>query len=332
MNQFHYPTVRLAVSNCLLGTLCRYNGGHAQDGFISHHLAKYVEFIPFCPEDAVMGTPRESVRLCRVEGALRVVGGRSQNDYTDGLVAYNQQKVAELHAQKIDGALVKAKSPSCGLDRIKIYRPTGEWLGSDNGIGQGLFTQTLQTSMPWLAIEDEGRLQDAWLKENFMLQVFAQARWRMFLSEKPGVADLQAFHRRHKFLWLSKNEAIYRQMGPLVAQANSDNLMSSLAAYEALLHRLLATKSKMGAMVNVIEHLYAYVKTRLSPAQKTMYRDTLEEFRQGIIPLIALMKLLQQWINEFEVEYLVDQWILAPYPADLALRSTLTAFKVLAQD
>ncbi len=328
MSGFDYPRVKLAVSNCLLGSLCRYNGGHAQDGFISEQLAQYVDYIPFCPEDAVMGTPRESVRLCRIEGRIHVLGGRSQTDYTAELQAYNQQKIVQLQAMQIDGALVKAKSPSCGLDRIKIYRPTGEWLGSDNGIGQGLFTQALQQAMPWLAIEDEGRMQDAWLKENFMLQVFAQARWRTFVGAAPSVADFQAFHRRHKFLLLSKNEALYRQMGPLVAQATAANLALSLADYELLLHQTLATKSRIGAMINVVEHLYGYVKASLSPAQKGLYQETREEFRQGVIPLIVLMKLLQQWIAEFEVDYLADQWILAPYPSVLALRSDCAAFKV----
>lgn len=324
-----YPRVQLAISNCLLGVKCRYNGGHAQDDFVMDHLAMYVDFIPFCPEDAVMGTPRESVRLCRVEGEIRVLGGKSQSDYTDGLVHYNQQMVNNLKQHQIDGAIVKAKSPSCGLDRIKIYRPTGEWLGSDNGIGQGLFTQTLQQSMPYLAIEDEGRLQDAWLRENFVMQLFTQARWREFLASSPGLAEFQRFHRQHKFLLLSKSEAIYRQMGPVVANATLVSWDSSIEQYQNLLKQALASKTQRSAMLNVLEHLYGYVKDRVSPSQKELYRESLEEFRQGVIPLIALMKLFKQWVDEFAVEYLQDQWIFDPYPADLALRSDLSAYKNL---
>jgi uncharacterized protein YbgA (DUF1722 family)/uncharacterized protein YbbK (DUF523 family) len=322
-----YPPIRLAVSNCLLGVKCRYNGGHAEDDFVSVCLAKYVELIPFCPEDAAMGTPRESVRLCRVEGEIRVLGGRSGKDYTEGLLEYNNKMVARLVSKQIDGAVVKAKSPSCGLDRIKIYKPTGEWLGTPNGVGQGLFTQALQQAMPYIALEDEGRLVDPWLRENFVLQLFSLARWREFLGESPSVSGFQAFHRRHKFLFLSKNEALYRQMGPVVAQTNLSNWEASIGVYQGLLQQVLASKTQRKAMINVLDHLYGYVKNQVSDYQKSLYRETLEEFREGVIPLIALMKLLRQWVIEFDVDYLVDQWIFDPYPADLALRSDLKAFK-----
>jgi uncharacterized protein YbgA (DUF1722 family)/uncharacterized protein YbbK (DUF523 family) len=326
-SNLNYPKVKIAVSNCLMGVNCRFNGGHSQDDFVTERLAKYVEFIPFCPEDAVMGTPRESVRLYRVDGEIKVMGGRSQTDYTDGLTEYNQQMIRQLVEQAVDGAIVKAKSPSCGLERIKIYRPTGEWLGSDNGVGQGLFTQMLQQAMPWLGVEEEGRLLDPWLRENFVLQVFTQARWRELMDQSPGLADFQTFHRRHKFLFLSKNEAIYRQMGPLVAATTQKNQSESMAAYQALLHELLATKTRRSAMINVLEHLYGYVKDKVSDGQKAIYRETLEEFRSGVVPLIAMIKLLRQWIEDYQVTYLQDQWILDPYPADLALRSDLKAFK-----
>lgn len=327
----HYPRIQLAVSNCLLGVKCRYNGGHAQDDFVTDRLAKYVDFIPFCPEDAAMGTPRESVRLCRVDDEIRVLGGKSGQDYTQGLVDYNDKMVARLQRKMIDGAVVKAKSPSCGLGRIKIYRPTGEWLGSDKGTGQGLFTQALQRAMPHIALEDEGRLQDPWLRENFVMQLFTLARWREFLAQSPSVADLQTFHRRHKFLLLSKNEALYRQMGPVVAQATKSNWAEDIEAYQALLYQALAAKTQRGSVINVLEHLFGYLKGQVSPSQKAMYLETLAEFRDGVIPLIAMIKLLRQWVDEFEVSYLSDQWIFDPYPADLALRSDLLAFKNMAK-
>lgn len=329
MTKSNYPRVQLAVSNCLLGVKCRYNGGHAQDDFLMDRLAKYVDFVPFCPEDAVMGTPRESVRLCRVEGEIRVLGGKSKTDYTDGLLDYNQKAIARLQKKRIDGAVVKAKSPSCGLDRIKIYRPTGEWLGSDNGVGQGLFTQALQQAMPHLALEDEGRLQDPWLRENFVLQLFTLARWREFLAQAPGLLNLQTFHRQHKFLLLSKNESLYRKMGPVVAQAQISEWPKVIEAYQTLLYETLATKTQRSNMMNVLAHLYGYVKSYLGESQKSLYHETLDEFKQGIVPLIAMIKLLQQWVDEYEVSYLQDQIIFDPYPADLALRSDLLAFKNL---
>jgi uncharacterized protein YbgA (DUF1722 family)/uncharacterized protein YbbK (DUF523 family) len=331
MNNVSFPKVKLAVSNCLLGVKCRYNGGHAQDDFVQSRLAKYVEFIPFCPEDAAMGTPRESVRLVRVENELRVWGGKSKTDYTDGLLDYNQKMIQRLVTKQIDGAVVKAKSPSCGLGRIKIYRPSGEWLGSDSGIGQGLFTAGLQQAMPHIALEDEGRLLDPWLRENFVLQLFTLARWREFLASEPSVADFQTFHRRHKFLFLSKHEATYREMGPLVAQTRRENWSESIAQYQDRLYCLLAAKTKRSAVINVIEHLYGFIKNALSDSQKALYQQTLQEFRDEVIPLIVMITLLRQWVEEFEVDYLQEQWFFQPYPSDLALRSDVLAFKNLPE-
>jgi len=236
----HFPRIRIAVSDCLRGTECRYNGGHAQDDFVNHHLAKYADFFPFCPEAAVIGTPRETIRLVGIGTEVRVIGPKSETDYTDGIQAYNNLIVPKLVQKKMDGAVVKSRSPSCGLERIKVYQPSGEWHGSKDPMQSGLFTRDLQQALPHLAIEEEGRLSDAWLRESFMLQAFTSARWREFLESKPTLASFQAFHRDHKYLFLSKNEEIYRELGALVATTRKFNLQESMKGYEHKLFKLLA--------------------------------------------------------------------------------------------
>ncbi|WP_319558448.1 YbgA family protein [Thiomicrorhabdus sp.] len=322
-----FPRLNVALSDCLSGCECRYNGGHAQDEFVIHQLAAYADFFKFCPEAPVLGTPREPIRLVQGNDSIRVVGTKSGRDVTDGLLDYTEKKLAFLQKQSLDGAVVKSRSPSCGLERIKVYRPSGEWFGSQDPMDQGVFTKRLQEALPWIAIEEEGRLQDPWLRENFMLHVFTLARWRNFLQKQTGVADLQAFHRDHKYLLLSKNESLYRQMGPIVAEARKDTLQDSLQAYEGLLHRLLATKSNKGKMLNTLEHMYGYFKKQVGDAEKELFRSTLQEFKEGIVPLISVMKLLQQFIHRYGSEYLQGQVILDPYPPELALRSHLQAYK-----
>ncbi|QBZ83904.1 hypothetical protein GHNINEIG_01973 [Hydrogenovibrio crunogenus] len=327
LDRTNFPKLKIAVSDCLRGTECRYNGGHAQDDFINHDLAPYAQFLPFCPEAPVLGTPRETIRLVNIDGNIRVRGTKSENDVTEGIQNYNHKMIPKLLEQGVDGAIVKSRSPTCGMERIKIYRPTGEWYGSQDKMGQGLFTAELQQQAPQLAVEEEGRLQDAWLRENFVMRVFTAARWREFLASNPTVHDFQVFHRDHKYLFLSKSEPIYREMGPIVAQAAPDNLSVQLARYEENLHALLACRSTRGMVINVLDHIYGYFKKQLLEDEKEHYRETLEEFREGIVPLIAVIKVLQQFLKHYGSDYLSTQVFLNPYPADLALRSKVTAYR-----
>jgi len=322
-----YPQLRLAVSDCLRGTECRYNGGHAQEDFINRSLQSYAVFFPFCPEAPVLGVPRETIRLVNVDGNIRVRGTRTETDVTDSLQTYIDKVIPHLLKQDLDGVIVKSRSPTCGLERIKQYRPTGEWFGSQDKMGQGLFTHRLLEKVPSLAVEDEGRLQDAWLRETFILRVYTQARWRMFLQSEPSVTQFQAFHRDHKYLLLSKSEVIYREMGKLVADATAQNLPEQLKAYAQKLHAALSCRTTTGVMINVLDHIYGYFKKLLSEEERQLYIETREEFRQKIIPLIAVIKLLQQFLKHYGSEYLSTQVILDPYPADLALRSKTTAYR-----
>jgi len=322
-----FPKPKIAVSDCLMGTECRYNGGHAQYDFLRKRLAEFVEFKRFCPEAAVIGTPRETVRLVGMPEGIRVIGPKSGQDYTDGLQEYTDKKLNYLHKENIDGAVVKSRSPSCGLERIKVYRPTGEWFGSNDPMDSGLFTKNLREQMPQLAIEEEGRLQDAWLRENFIMHIFAAARWREFLESKPTLAQLQAFHRDHKYLLMSKHDATFRELGSIVAQARKESLESDLEIYQGKFLQALQYRSSRGKMINAIEHMYGYFKDKLNQAEKEHYLETLEEFKQGIVPMISVMKVLEQFLSHYGNNYLATQVLLHPYPAKLALRSNLNAYR-----
>ena len=323
----HFPRIRIAVSDCLRGTECRYNGGHAQDDFVNQHLAKYADFYPFCPEAAVLGTPRETIRLVGIDTQVRVIAPKSNIDYTDKLNTYNAKIVSKLVSQKMDGAVVKSRSPSCGLEQIKVYQPSGEWHASKDPTQAGLFTKQLRQDLPNLAIEEEGRLSDAWLRENFMVQVFTSARWREFLESVPNLSDFQTFHRDHKYLFLSKNEELYREMGALVATTKVHNLSQSIVGYERKLFKLLAHRSTKGAVKNVLVHIYGYFKKQATNAEKQLFQDTVDEFMQDIVPLIAVIKILEQLLNHYGSDYLRSQIFFHPYPADLALRSKVTAYR-----
>lgn len=323
----NFPRLKIAVSDCLRGTECRYNGGHAQDDFVNKDLAKYADFYPFCPEAPVIGTPRETIRLVDVQHEIRVIGPKTNTDYTEGLTEYTQRVVPNLLKKNIDGAVVKSRSPSCGLERIKVYQESGEWHGSKDPMVAGLFTSHLKESAPHLAIEEEGRLGDAWLRENFMMQAFTSARWREFVESSPSVGDFQRFHRDHKYLLLSKNESIYREMGVLVATTTKANLEPSLNGYRMKLFQLLSSRSRKGQVRNTLDHIYGYFKKHVSPEEKQYYLQTVDEFLNDIVPLIAVIKVLEQFLNHYGSDYLKTQVFFNPYPADLALRSKVTAYR-----
>lgn len=326
-DESYFPRLKIALSDCLRGTECRYNGGHAQDDFVNQYLAKYADFYPFCPEDPVLGTPRETIQLVGVDGQVHVRGTKSKKDVTEGILNYTHKMVPKLLQQGIDGAVVKSRSPSCGLERIKIYRPTGEWFGSKDPMGQGLFTAELQKQAPQLAIEEEGRLSDAWLRENFMMHAYTIARWRELLEKQPGLADFQAFHRDHKYLFLSKNQDLYREMGQVVAGTVKTNQAAQLSLYQDKLYKLLAFRSSRGNVINTLQHIYGYFKDRLGEAEKSLFHESVEEFREGVIPLIAVIKVLQQFLKHYGSDYLETQVFFHPYPAELALRSKVTAYR-----
>ncbi|MGM0541905.1 MAG: YbgA family protein [Pseudomonadota bacterium] len=323
----NFPRLKIAVSDCLRGTQCRYNGGHAQDDFVNDHLARYADFYPFCPEAAVIGTPRETIRLVGIDTQVRVIGPKSKSDYTEGLQAYNDKIIPKILSHQMDGAVVKSRSPSCGLERIKVYQPSGEWHGSKDPMQAGLFTGDLQKAAPYLAIEEEGRLTDAWLRESFMLQAFTSARWREFCEAEPTVGKFQAFHRDHKYLFQSKSEGIYRELGALVSATRKHNLAESLLGYEQKMFALLACRSTKGHVKNVLDHIYGYFKHELTPLEKNHYHETVTEFMDNIVPLIAVIKVLEQFLNHYGSDYLSSQVFFNPYPADLALRSTTSAYR-----
>lgn len=322
-----FPRLRIAVSDCLRGTECRYNGGHAQDDFVNKHLAKFADFFPFCPEAVVLGTPRETIRLVGIGNEIHVMGSKSNSDVTEGIRNYTNKMVPKLLEQEIDGAVVKSRSPSCGLERIKVYQPDGQWHGSKDPMTSGLFTGELRNSAPQLAIEEEGRLQDAWLRENYMLQVFTNARWREFLASDPTLAEFQAFHRDHKYLLMSKNQELYREMGALVATTRKQNLPESLLGYQYKLYETMAFRTKRGHVRNVLDHIYGYFKKQITEDEKQHYIETVNEFYDGVIPLIAVIKILEQFVKHYGSDYLATQVFFHPYPAELALRSKITAYR-----
>jgi uncharacterized protein YbgA (DUF1722 family)/uncharacterized protein YbbK (DUF523 family) len=311
------PT-RLGVSSCLLGERVRWDRGHKLDHFIVDTLGPFVEFVPVCPEvEAGFGIPREPMRLVGDIDSPRLVTVRSGVDHTARMAAWAGQRVEELAAQDLCGFVFKKDSPSSGMERVKVYGETGMPVRR----GSGLFARAFRERFPLLPTEDEGRLNDPALRENFIERVFTLKRWREQVASHPGRGALVDFHTTHKLLILSHSEKSYRELGPLVAAAKSMPLPELLDRYRVTLMRALRLIATPAKHVNVLQHAMGYFKKQLTSDEKQELLEVIASYRKGDLPLIVPITLVNHYVRRYEQPYLARQYYLHPHPTELRLRN-----------
>ena len=314
----------LAVSACLLGAKIRFDAGHKLDHFITDELGQFARFIPFCPEHLAFGTPRPSVRLVRSgEGEIRVQSNKDASDLTAPLERESAHELERIAAEPLCGIIFKSKSPSCGMKSAKLYLENGFCEGKEDGV----FATMCRERFPHLPMEEEGRLQDMWLRENFVMQVFSYARFEDFKASAPDMNALVAFHTSHKFLLQSKNEMLYRQLGNVVANRDGLAFDTLLERYEELFKTAIAHKSSIKRTRNVLEHMAGFFKNDLSREEKEVLHDQIGDYAERIVPLIVPLSTIHLYAKKHNTAYLLGQRFLDPYPKTLALRSHLDAGK-----
>lgn len=316
--------MKIGLSSCLLGIKCRYDGSANKDSFIFDELSKYVEFETYCPEDPVFGTPRDTIRLVEVDKNIRVQVGKSGEDVTDKILESSSRFAKKAKADELCGFILKSKSPTCGLERVKVYQQK-EVPCEKKGVG--LFAQELQKECKYLPIEEEGRLNDPWLKENFLMQVFAYADLKDFLKRVTSLNELVEFHTSYKYLIFAKSEESYKALGRIVANNPVSSLEDLLIRYEEEFLKAISKKSTINKTYNVLLHIAGYFKKLITKEEKEHILNACEEYKNGYIPLIAVTKLINLYVARFDQEYLAKQKFLNPYPKELALRSDLKAYK-----
>lgn len=316
--------MKIGVSSCLLGNLCRYDGAHAKDEYIVKILQKYFEFVPYCPEHLVFGTPRDTIRLVENNEGIRVKNNKTNNDVTEILDESALQCAQQLKNDNLCGFILKSKSPTCGMERVKVYQ---EINAPSEKKGVGLFAKYIQELYPFLPLEEEGRLNDDWLKENFLMQLFAYKNLHQFLENNPTFNDLVVFHTSYKYLVYAKSQKAYKELGNIVANHEKKSLKEVLDSYQIAFLRAIHLKSDIAKTYNVLLHIYGYFKKEISKEEKEIVLATLEEYKDQIIPLIAVIKIINIYVTRFDITYLKGQKFLNPYPKELALRSSIKAYK-----
>ena len=310
--------IRIGISSCLLGENVRYDGGHKNDSFINGILANYFSWVPVCPEMEIgLGAPRESMKLAEINGTVHLVTNKTGQDLTDRMNAYSNLRIVELQQKSLHGFILKKDSPSCGIFRVRIYK------GSDSNqrTGSGLFAKALMNQFPDLPMEEEGRLQDWKLRENFIERIFAYYRWLGFANSHPGAGDLVEFHTRQKLAILAHSRKHYQQLGQLVAQAGKKSIHKILPEYRSLYMNALKLHTTPRKQADVLYHLMGYLKKQLDAEDKSELIECIENYRCGIIPLIVPLTLLNHHFRRHPVSWVQKQTYLNPYPAELMLRN-----------
>jgi len=310
--------IKLGISTCLLGENVRYDGGHKLDRFLTDTLGQYVEYVPVCPEvECGLPVPRESMHLEGDPESPRLVTLRTKQDMTERMVGWAKKRVVELEKEGLCGFIFKSDSPSSGMERVRVYNEKGMPVKKGVGMFAGIFME----HYPLLPVEDEGRLHDPKLRENFVERIFTLKRWREVLAKKESRGNLVDFHTQQKLLILSHSPRHYQIMGKLVAQAKDILLKNLYQQYQTLLMEALQLKTTPKKNSNVLMHMMGYFKEQLSSDEKQELLEVLDHYRQEYIPLIVPMTLINHYVRKYDQPYLKEQVYLNPHPLELQLRN-----------
>ena len=310
---------RVGISQCLLGDEVRYDGGHKRDVFLTDVLAPFVEWVPVCPEvEAGLGTPREAMHLAGDPVSPRLLTIRTKVDHTAMLKGFSQRRVQELRECDLDGYIFKKNSPSCGVHRVKVYSEKGH----PGKQGTGIFSAVLQEAFPLLPVEEEGRLNDAPIRENFIERIFCYRRWKTQVQQKRiSRGILVQFHTRHKYLLLTHSRSHYHDLGQLVAKAGHYTPSDLANRYGAIFMDALKTKATVRKHVNVLQHLAGHFKKQLSKIERAELQETIQDYHRYLTPLTVPLTLIKHYVRILGVPYLIDQVYLNPHPKELMLRN-----------
>ncbi|MDT0174596.1 DUF523 and DUF1722 domain-containing protein [Enterobacter sp. BRE11] len=311
--------IPLGISACLLGEQVRFDGGHKRLAFAVNELAPFVCFEPICPEMAIgLPTPRPALRLVKQDDeeihlCFSKEGGE---ELTQQMNDWSAQRVKSLH--HLCGYILCAKSPSCGMERVRVYEPD---TNNNRKAGMGLFAEKLKAELPWLPIEEDGRLHDPALRENFVGRICALHEFNQMWQRGLTRAQLIAFHSRYKLLMLAHSQEKYRELGPFVASMSQwDSLDAFAFEYRNRMMELLSHPASRRNHTNVLMHAQGYFRRQLSSPQRQELAELIDRYRCGVQPLLAPITMLKHYMSQYPHPWLTQQRYFDPYPEALRLR------------
>ncbi len=317
-NKKNIHPLRLGISTCLLGENVRYDGGHKHDRYLTDILGPYVEWVSVCPEvECGLPIPREAMRLVGEPENPRLMTQKTKINHTDRMLKWAEKKLDVLDSKQLCGYIFKSKSPSSGMRDVKVYNEKG--FPAKKGVG--LFARAFMDRFSLLPVEDEGRLHDAGLRENFIERVFVMHRWQQFKLNDNAARGLLQFHQNHKLLMMAHSAKHLSLLGKIVGNTKQDSLQNLSDQYISILMDGLKLKATVKKNVNVLQHVMGYFKKLLSKDEKQELLEVIEHYHQSLVPLIVPITLLQHYVRKYDESYLNKQIYLNPHPAELMLRN-----------
>jgi uncharacterized protein YbgA (DUF1722 family)/uncharacterized protein YbbK (DUF523 family) len=312
------PFLRLGISRCLLGEEVRFDGGHKRDRFLTDVFGRYVEWVPICPEvEAGLGTPREAMRLVGQSHHPRLVTIKSGSDCTEAVAAAAKKRLEDIAPLDLSGYVFKKDSPSCGVSRVRVYHERG--MPSRSGVG--IFARAFMERNPLVPVEEEGRLYDPALRENFIERVFCYRRYQDLVNGKVTRLAVVRFHTVHQYLLLAHSPRHYETLGRLVGQAERYGPKELSVKYGELFMKALAVKATVRRHVDVMKHSLGYFNHQMGAHEKAELLSVIEDYHRGLTPLIVPLTLIKHYVRTFDVASIRDQVYLDPHPKELMLRN-----------
>jgi len=309
----------LGISSCLLGEKVRYDGGHKLDRFLAETLGRHVEYYPVCPEsECGLGVPREAMRLVELNGEIRLLTRNTGIDRTEQMLNWLRPKLEELARLPLTGFIFKSQSPSSGLYRVKVFRN-----GMPAKTGSGIFAQAFCEKFPLLPVEEDGRLKDPRLRENFIMRIFVRQRWLELLGKEKRVGLLVDFHARHKYLLMAHSQKTLKELGALVAGGERTPPEDLYDQYWPKFINALGKIATIRKNTNVLQHIMGYFKKKLDNDEKAELSEIIVRYHREQVPLLVPLTLLNHYVRKFGPPYLEKQFYLNPHPRELMLRNNL---------
>lgn len=318
MSEISSQTIKVGISSCLLGDKVRFDSGHKKNAYVTGVLKDYFEFVPFCPEVEIgLGIPREPIRLVSVDSEVRCIGTKNTDlDVTDQL--YDIAEKQKAWHSELCGYILKKDSPSCGMERVKVYHkdmPTKK--------GVGLYAKRLMDNFPCLPVEEEGRLEDVHLRENFIGRVYIYARWQEMTKQNITPAKLQSFHAMHKYIFMSHDQTKAKSLGALLAGNEEETFELLTVKYFTSMMMLLKIIATRSNHVNTLHHIQGYLKKHLDAGDKKELSTVIDEYRQGLLPIIVPITLLRHFFRKHPNDYITKSFYMSPHPSELMLLNKL---------
>jgi uncharacterized protein YbgA (DUF1722 family)/uncharacterized protein YbbK (DUF523 family) len=308
--------IKIGISSCLLGDLVRYDGSHRHDHYLTDTLGKFVEWVPVCPEvEYGLPVPRESMRLVGDAASPQFVTRRSGIDHTRGMLKWARKKLKELGSEELCGFIFKSRSPSSGIRGVMVYTSSG----MQGRTGAGLFGGAFVKHFPMIPAEDDGRLHNPLLRENFIERVFVLKRWRDFLKKGSSMRNIISFHTKNKLLIMAHSPKHYTTLGRLVAKGRARERLPQ--EYITALMEGFKLRATVKKNTNVLMHCIGYFKKKISADEKQELLEVVNYYHKGLIPLVVPITLINHYVRKYNEPYLKDQYYLNPHPIELKLRN-----------